>query len=47
MRLTLTLTHEFPFLFGGTFIEGEKRLRITDLTDAFPFLFGGTFIEGP
>ena len=28
----------FPFLFGGTFIEGEHG-------EIFPFLFGGTFIE--
>ena len=36
----------FPFLFGGTFIEGREvglRLRVRR---QFPFLFGGTFIEG-
>ena len=36
---------EFPFLFGGTFIEacGSPIFRGQDR--AFPFLFGGTFIE--
>ena len=36
----------FPFLFGGTFIEGFKIHPNTFRTLAFPFLFGGTFIEG-
>ena len=37
---------QFPFLFGGTFIEG-LQLRQLSVNDAvFPFLFGGTFIEG-
>ena len=35
----------FPFLFGGTFIEGGFG-RGTWLKSGFPFLFGGTFIEG-
>ena len=37
----------FPFLFGGTFIEGCQMVQDTSLTLKFPFLFGGTFIEGP
>ena len=36
----------FPFLFGGTFIEGEVSARVEGKRDKFPFLFGGTFIEG-
>ena len=37
----------FPFLFGGTFIEGEHDiLHVAKVSQAFPFLFGGTFIEG-
>ena len=36
----------FPFLFGGTFIEGEKTPKIKYEITPFPFLFGGTFIEG-
>ena len=37
----------FPFLFGGTFIEGYRRLyRLRPCSSVFPFLFGGTFIEG-
>ena len=39
-------TSKFPFLFGGTFIEGFKIHPNTFRTLAFPFLFGGTFIEG-
>mgnify|MGYP006963744124 CR=1 FL=1 len=35
----------FPFLFGGTFIEGVTCTR-PSTTRLFPFLFGGTFIEG-
>ena len=36
----------FPFLFGGTFIEGySPPIRQTQQLQ-FPFLFGGTFIEG-
>ena len=35
----------FPFLFGGTFIEGEGT-REGKTQAQFPFLFGGTFIEG-
>ena len=36
---------EFPFLFGGTFIEGSAP-RDPPPCQPFPFLFGGTFIEG-
>ena len=36
----------FPFLFGGTFIEGYERWGVRGDSRAFPFLFGGTFIEG-
>ena len=36
----------FPFLFGGTFIEGSTGKDEEPGADAFPFLFGGTFIEG-
>ena len=36
----------FPFLFGGTFIEGGEALEDADALAEFPFLFGGTFIEG-
>ena len=35
----------FPFLFGGTFIEGREGKTQQQIVD-FPFLFGGTFIEG-
>ena len=38
----------FPFLFGGTFIEGWwLGCGVFDDFLRFPFLFGGTFIEGP
>ena len=37
---------KFPFLFGGTFIEGELLLLSRKRAAGFPFLFGGTFIEG-
>ena len=36
----------FPFLFGGTFIEGNEQLLDELKRAEFPFLFGGTFIEG-
>ena len=36
----------FPFLFGGTFIEGNLPPLDMPGADEFPFLFGGTFIEG-
>ena len=36
----------FPFLFGGTFIEGYVAWKLNEQAGAFPFLFGGTFIEG-
>ena len=36
----------FPFLFGGTFIEGANHGLARCRRSAFPFLFGGTFIEG-
>ena len=37
---------EFPFLFGGTFIEGDSGADGCGADGIFPFLFGGTFIEG-
>ena len=37
---------EFPFLFGGTFIEGPPTCLVGYTKPPFPFLFGGTFIEG-
>ena len=37
---------QFPFLFGGTFIEGIILAVIGLIVGGFPFLFGGTFIEG-
>ena len=36
----------FPFLFGGTFIEGRWKETLEKKAISFPFLFGGTFIEG-
>ena len=37
---------EFPFLFGGTFIEAKKTTEgDQQVVTGFPFLFGGTFIE--
>ena len=36
----------FPFLFGGTFIEGLDAVDVSGANIRFPFLFGGTFIEG-
>ena len=36
----------FPFLFGGTFIEGLRTWRVHGGGGQFPFLLGGTFIEG-
>ena len=36
----------FPFLFGGTFIEGKLARLGAIQSWRFPFLFGGTFIEG-
>ena len=36
----------FPFLFGGTFIEGGVSVTVETSPGSFPFLFGGTFIEG-
>ena len=42
------LLNGFPFLFGGTFIEGGCELaEAARWVGVFPFLFGGTFIEGP
>ena len=37
---------QFPFLFGGTFIEGIRMAMQKERRRGFPFLFGGTFIEG-
>ena len=45
MRVVLCLA-KFPFLFGGTFIEGVRAIDCSPSSSAFPFLFGGTFIEG-
>ena len=39
-------SYGFPFLFGGTFIEGFGLLTNEQAGVIFPFLFGGTFIEG-
>ena len=36
---------EFPFLFGGTFIEAWGSRASSIWEGGFPFLFGGTFIE--
>ena len=36
---------QFPFLFGGTFIEANRRIGLAAANTKFPFLFGGTFIE--
>ena len=36
---------EFPFLFGGTFIEAKQGTITKYRLCRFPFLFGGTFIE--
>ena len=41
----MTMT-SFPFLFGGTFIEGHGVQDHRPDNAGFPFLFGGTFIEG-
>ena len=43
---TKTKYNEFPFLFGGTFIEGWLSEALRQVRYTFPFLFGGTFIEG-
>ena len=40
-----TVGWEFPFLFGGTFIEAAPENVYIVETKEFPFLFGGTFIE--
>ena len=45
-KFTSYLLFKFPFLFGGTFIEGLGLATSAGLASAFPFLFGGTFIEG-
>ncbi len=39
-------SRRFPFLFGGTFIEGTDPAAMKITMRKFPFLFGGTFIEG-
>ena len=41
-----TELRKFPFLFGGTFIEGAIPAADGLTEFLFPFLFGGTFIEG-
>ena len=43
----LAFLSRFPFLFGGTFIEGAENFKELEAVVEFPFLFGGTFIEGP
>ena len=43
--LSHSQAHEFPFLFGGTFIEAKTSWRKRPTNAKFPFLFGGTFIE--
>ena len=43
---TISSIDGFPFLFGGTFIEGSFLVRYPSSGSEFPFLFGGTFIEG-
>ena len=40
------MNQSFPFLFGGTFIEGVENRSASLNAVTFPFLFGGTFIEG-
>ena len=46
VQSTRTTPARFPFLFGGTFIEGHRPNPHSRLLQRFPFLFGGTFIEG-
>ena len=46
MFLKYSRSESFPFLFGGTFIEGGRDSRRGAPHRIFPFLFGGTFIEG-
>ena len=46
MGLLLGCGERFPFLFGGTFIEGNTITGDLAMGLVFPFLFGGTFIEG-
>ena len=36
---------QFPFLFGGAFIEAALESLPVEVAAAFPFLFGGAFIE--
>ena len=36
---------EFPFLFGGTFIEARASPTFYCGAEQFPFLLGGAFIE--
>ena len=46
VRAVSSPVSEFPFLFGGTFIEAKLGVgRADEVRVAFPFLFGGTFIE--
>ena len=45
--MTVRVRSGFPFLFGGTFIEGHPGYHAQAArAKGFPFLFGGTFIEG-
>ena len=45
-RWLVSKVDSFPFLFGGTFIEGFIAVMTWGGGIVFPFLFGGTFIEG-
>ena len=38
-------TANFPFLFGGAFIEARIMDRVESSSALFPFLFGRAFIE--
>ena len=44
-RWLVSKVDSFPFLFGGTFIEGFIAVMTWGGGIVFPFLFGGTFIE--
>ena len=46
MLVYFSRAETFPFLFGGTFIEGMRCTTDCMKGFKFPFLFGGTFIEG-
>ena len=47
MRLRISLPPRFPFLFGGTFIEGGTRLtHCTFRTEHFPSFSEGLSLRG-